>query len=436
MEVIVLGAGESGVGAAILAKQKGQSVFVSDRGAIKEIYKRELEEQGIEYEENQHSEQRILQADLVIKSPGIPDHVALIKKLVGKGIPVISEIEYAGRFTNGKIIGITGSNGKTTTTKLAYHLLKQADYDVAMVGNVGISFAKSIASTTYEYYVLELSSFQLDGIVHFRPDIALLLNITPDHLDRYDYEMDKYIAAKFRITENQTHTDHFLFNADDQNISKKLKNYPVRAVKSPISREGIKDTGVVIDGSYFELTNTQLIGMHNYMNALFAIKAVKMWGMEEEAIQKGLESFVPVEHRMERLGYINQVEYINDSKATNVDAAYYALDAMDKTIIWIAGGQDKGNDYEQLKPLVAEKARAMICLGAENEALIHHFGSLVDTVVEVKTADDAVSEAMKLAQKGEAVLLSPACASFDLFDNYEQRGQLFKEAVLKRINNL
>ena len=433
MEVVILGAGESGVGAAILAKHNRHSVFVSEKGSIKAHYKKELEEHGIPYEEAQHTMSKIESAGLIIKSPGIPDEIPIIKVLVGKGIPVISEIEYAGRYTDAFIIGITGSNGKTTTTKLTYHLMKHAGIDVAMVGNVGTSFARSLAEGKHQYYVLELSSFQLDGVYDFRPDVSMLLNITPDHLDRYAYKMERYIAAKFRITRSQQGDDVFIYNADDENIDAYMAHHDITPAAIPVRKSEMETDGINVDGHYFQLKGSRLIGAHNYMNALFAVKVARMCGADDEAIQEALLSFIPVEHRMELIGSINEVDYINDSKATNVDAAYYALDAMKKPIVWIAGGQDKGNDYTSLLPLIKQKARVMICLGLENEKLIDTFGSLVEQVDEARTADEAVEKAMKYAKTGEVVLLSPACASFDLFDNYEQRGVLFKEAVLKRI---
>jgi UDP-N-acetylmuramoylalanine--D-glutamate ligase len=433
MKVVILGAGESGLGAAILAKHNRHSVFVSEKGSIKTPYKEELEKHGIPYEEAQHTMSTIESADIIIKSPGIPDEIPMIKKLVSKGIPVISEIEYAGRYTDGFIIGITGSNGKTTTTKLTYHLMKQAGLDVAMVGNVGTSFARSLAEGKHQYYVLELSSFQLDGVYDFRPDVSMLLNITPDHLDRYAYKMERYIAAKFRIARSQQPDDVFIYNADDENISSYLAHHPVGPQAIPVHMSEMDIDGIKVDGHYFHLKGSRLIGTHNYMNALFAVRAARMCGADDDAIQKGLMSFTPVEHRMELIGSIGDVTFINDSKATNVDAAYFALDAMEKPIVWVAGGQDKGNDYSSLLPLIEQKARVMICLGLENEKLIDTFGHLVEDVYETKTAEEAVEKAIQYAKAGEVVLLSPACASFDLFDNYEQRGRLFKEAVLRRI---
>lgn len=427
--IVILGGGESGVGAALLAQQKGHQVWVSDRGHIQEQYQQELTKHGIAYEHGQHTESRILAADEVIKSPGIPDQVPLVQQLVSKGIPVISEIEFAGRYVSGKVMGITGSNGKTTTTKLAGHLLQEAGYDVAVVGNVGVSFARSIANGHHEYYVLELSSFQLDGVFDFRPDIALLLNITPDHLDRYDYVMQNYIRSKLRITRSQQASDYFLYHATDPNILAGLEAQEVKAQAVPINGAAIQDETISVQGTTYSLAGTALIGQHNAMNALFAVQAVDFLGLRGGTVQRALRTFQPVEHRMERVAEHRGVTYINDSKATNVDAAYYALDAMRKPIIWVAGGQDKGNDYAPLIPLVRAKARAMICLGADNKKLIATFGPLVEQVREAKSAEEAVAQAAALAQPGEVVLLSPACASFDLFDNYEQRGRLFKKAV-------
>ena len=431
--IVVLGAGESGVGAAILAKQKGHDVFVSDKGAISERYQRELESHGIAYEQQQHSWERIALADEVVKSPGIPDRVPIVQQLVSKGIPVISEIEFAGRYTTAKLIGITGSNGKTTTTKLTYHLLATAGFDVVMAGNVGNSFARSISEEQHEYYVLELSSFQLDGIEAFRPDIAMLLNISPDHLDRYDYKMENYIRSKFRITKSQRPNDIFLFNAEDEHIGAYLQEHQLQAKLAPVSNSSIEDARLHVAGSTYDLSQSSLRGRHNYMNALFAIQAARIWGAAEEAIQQGLNTFVSVEHRMEQVALIDGVTYINDSKATNVDAVFYALEAMDRPTIWIVGGQDKGNDYGPLMELVKTKVRAMICLGIDNQKLIGAFSSIVSTIEEARSAEEAVAIAFRLAREGDIVLLSPACASFDLFKNYEDRGRQFKDAVRKRI---
>ncbi|MCB0571646.1 MAG: UDP-N-acetylmuramoyl-L-alanine--D-glutamate ligase [Phaeodactylibacter sp.] len=433
MNLVVLGAGESGVGAAILAKQKGHNVFVSDKGAISEKYQRELESHGIAYEQQQHSWERIAQADEAVKSPGIPDRVPIIQQLVGKGVPVISEIEFAGRYTTAKLMGITGSNGKTTTTKLAFHLLATAGLDVAMAGNVGNSFARIVSEEQHDYYVLELSSFQLDGIDTFRPDIAMLLNITPDHLDRYDYEMQNYIRSKFRIAKAQRPEDFLLYNAEDENIGTYMQQHSLLPALEPISSRMIDGQLLHVGGSTFDMAQSSLRGRHNYMNALFAIRAAMLWGAGNEAIQRGLGTFATVEHRMESVAVINGVEYINDSKATNVDAVFYALEAMTRPTVWIAGGQDKGNDYGPLMELVRTKVRLMICLGVDNKKLIDTFGGIVTAIEEARSAEEAVSKAAQLAQAGDVVLLSPACASFDLFKNYEDRGRQFKEAVRQRI---
>ena len=434
MKLTILGAGESGIGAALLAKKHGHDVFVSDRGAIKETYKRELEDNGIAYEEQQHSWDRIARADEVVKSPGIPDRVPIIKELVSKGIPVISEIEFAGRYTTAKLIGITGSNGKTTTTRLAHHLLTTAGFEVGMAGNVGKSFARSLSEEQhYNYYVLELSSFQLDGIRAFRPDIAMLLNITPDHLDRYEYQMQNYIASKFRIAMNQQPDDVFLYNAEDENIGAYMQSHRLKPRLHPITSRMIEGDSLQAGGSTFDMRESSLRGRHNFMNALFAIGAAKLLGAEDEALQRGLNSFVSVEHRMERVAVIDEVEYVNDSKATNVDAVYFALEAMDKPVIWIAGGQDKGNDYGPLLELVKNKVRALICLGVDNQKLLDTFAGIAGIVYEARSAEAAVAQAAGLARPGEVVLLSPACASFDLFKNYEDRGEQFKEAVRHRM---
>ncbi|MEQ8702329.1 MAG: UDP-N-acetylmuramoyl-L-alanine--D-glutamate ligase [Phaeodactylibacter sp.] len=428
--IVILGAGESGVGAALLAQQNRHHVFVSDRGGIAEKYKRELDSHGIAYEEGQHSPERILQADEVIKSPGIPDHVPLIKELVGKGIPVIAEIEYAARYHQSKVMGITGSNGKTTTTRLAFHLLQTAGFDVEMGGNVGKSFARCLTERHRAHYVLELSSFQLDGIVDFRPDIGMILNISPDHLDRYDYKMENYIRSKFRITMNQRAEDIFLYQAENEHIAAFLPEHEILAEAIPMKRQAILKNGIQAGAHRFDLRPSRLRGEHNAFNALFAVTAALHWGAEPAAIQQGLETFTPVPHRMEVVATRQGVEYINDSKATNVDAVYYALDAMPKGVVWIAGGQDKGNDYGPLLPLVREKVRVLVALGIDNTKLKATFGGLVDTFVEARSAEEAVEKAGSLARMGEKVLLSPACASFDLFKNYEQRGEQFKAAVL------
>ena len=432
MKTIILGAGESGVGAAILAQKVGDEVFVSDSGKIKIQYKEALINRGLPYEEGQHDEERILQADQVVKSPGIPDTIPLIRRLVGKGIPVISEIEFAAAYTSAFLIGITGSNGKTTTTKLIHHLLWQAGWNAGLAGNVGFSFAREIAEGQFDYYVLELSSFQLDGIRNFRPNIAVLLNITPDHLDRYDNQLENYTQSKFRIVKNLKRGDLFLYNEDDEQIALHLDNLPDEVAKAAIRKEMIENHFVHVSGLKFDMQKTALRGRHNYMNAAFAITVLLHLGINAALIRRGLESFVPVAHRLEPVAEISGVSYINDSKATNVDAVFYALQAMEKPIVWIVGGKDKGNDYKSLFSLVQQKVKAVVCLGADNRKLKTLFAGMVPKFVETNSAQKAVGAARQLAETGDVVLLSPACASFDLFRNYEDRGDQFKEAV----NNL
>jgi len=428
--MVILGGGESGVGAALLARQLGYEVFVSDRGQLQPAYRQELEAEAIPYEEGGHDEARILLAAEVVKSPGIPDTAPLIGKLLKSGIPVISEIEFAARHSRSKIIGITGTNGKTTTTRLTYHLLKEAGFSVAIGGNVGYSFARNVLQGDYDWQVLELSSFQLDGIVDFRPDIAMLLNITPDHLDRYDYQMEKYIAAKFRIAMNQTAADVLLYNADDTVISQELEllHLPVslQAINSKYPTGGHLSAGDLD----FDLRATVLWGRHNAMNARFAISAALALGVSAEQIQVALETFRNDPHRMELVATLDGVRYLNDSKATNVEATYYALEAVSAPVIWIAGGQDKGNDYRSLKDLVSEKVQALICLGVDNGPLLAAFGDILPgALVETRDMAAALTQARKMAEPGSTVLLSPACASFDLFDNYIDRGNQFKAVV-------
>lgn len=433
MNIVVLGAGESGVGAAILAKQKGHQVFVSDFGKIQAAYQAELKQQDIPYEEGQHDQARIKQADLVIKSPGIPDKVPLVIELKKLGIPVISEIEFAYSYATGKIIGITGTNGKTTTTRLTYHLLKEGGLDVAIGGNVGVSFARNLSEGPNAYHVLELSSFQLDGIDQFRPDIAMLLNISPDHLDRYEYKMDLYIASKFRITKNQTVANELLYFEEDKNIVTKLNELDIKARQRAINSKYFVEGHLVMGDLNFNLKNTALKGKHNALNAAFAIQTALILGLKPELIQNALESFQNDPHRMELVTTIEDVQYINDSKATNVEAAYYALEAMDRPIIWIAGGQDKGNDYSSLVPLAKERVKKLICLGLDNEKLKATFGNIVKgPLVEAHSISEALSLAQASAKAGDVVLLSPACASFDLFKNYIDRGDQFRSAVLEK----
>ena len=438
--LVILGGGESGVGAAILGKQKGYEIFVSDKGNISKKYKEVLLNKEIDFEENQHTESKIVNADVVMKSPGIPDKVELVKKLKEKGIPVISEIEFAAQFTDAKIIGITGSNGKTTTTLLVHHILRKAELNVGIAGNIGDSFAQQVAENQYENYVLELSSFQLDGIENFNSHIAILTNITPDHLDRYEYDFNKYIASKFRITKNQTATDYLIYDADDEAINNWLKVNKTQAKLVPFSLEKeleygayIKDNNIIInitkDKINMPTSTLSIKGKHNTKNAMAATMAAQLLKVRKQTIMESLEDFEGAEHRLENVAKIRDVEYINDSKATNVNATFYALECMDKPTVWIVGGVDKGNDYNDLLALVREKVKAIVCLGLDNDKIKKTFGNVVDIIVETAGAEEAVKVSHKLADRGDAVLLSPACASFDLFDNYEDRGRQFKEAV-------
>lgn len=430
-KIVILGGGESGVGAALLAKEKGFEVFVSDKGKITEKVKNELLRNSIPYEEGWHTWEKIESADLVIKSPGIPDKVPVVKKLVESGKPVISEIEFAGRYVDGKIIGITGSNGKTTTTLLIGHVLKSAGLDVTVAGNIGKSFARCLTEEITDYWVLELSSFQLDGVDQFKPDIALLLNITPDHLDRYENRMEDYIAAKFRITMNQDADDMFCINVDDPDITGFLKKKASKAETIGISMEMVSGNKFEIEGTEFDLGGSSLRGIHNAMNAAFATVVAKRCGVSDEAIQKALKTFVPLSHRLESFATLNGVEYVNDSKATNIDAVYYGLHAMEKQVVWIAGGQDKGNDYGRLFDLVEDKVKAIVCLGIDNYKLLDAFLPFGIPIVETRSAAEAVEVASKFAVPGDVVLLSPACASFDLFNNFQDRGNQFRNEVLK-----
>ncbi len=441
--IVILGSGESGVGSAILAQSKGFTVFVSDKSLIKEKYKAELISNNIPFEEGQHTEALILNASEIIKSPGIPDKAELVKKAKEKNIPVISEIEFAGRYTNAKTICITGSNGKTTTTLLTYHILKKAGYNVGLGGNIGKSFAYQVATENFDYYVLELSSFQLDGMFEFKADIAILLNITPDHLDRYDYKFENYVASKFRVTQNQTKEDYFVYCADDTVMNEYINLNPVNAQPVPFS---IKKT-IVGDGAFLEenkitlnynnnpkpLTMTieqlALAGKHNVYNSMAASLAASIVNIRKDIIRESLEDFVNVEHRLEFVASINGIEFINDSKATNINSTWYALESMQKPTVLILGGQDKGNNYDELVDLVKEKVKAIVCLGVDNAKIIKAFKGSVETIMEAGSAAEAVAMTYKLATKGDAVLLSPACASFDMFENYEDRGVQFKIAV-------
>ncbi|MDR6764459.1 UDP-N-acetylmuramoylalanine--D-glutamate ligase [Flavobacterium sp. 2755] len=440
MRLVVLGGGESGVGTAILGKKKGYDVFVSDFGKIKESYKEVLIINKIAWEEEQHTEDLILNADLVMKSPGIPDKSPIVKKLIEKGVKVISEIEFAAPYTEAMTVGITGSNGKTTTTMLTYHLLKSAGLNVGLGGNIGKSFAWQVAENKYDAYVLELSSFQLDGIIEYRPDIAIITNISPDHLDRYEYKYQNYINSKFRITMNQTESDYLIYDADDEASAEWLKNNKTKAKLIPFSLTKSFDEGASINNNKMEIKINQeeftmeteyiaLEGKHNMKNAMAASSVAKLMQIRNATIRESLSNFQGVEHRLEKVLKIQNVQYINDSKATNVNATFFALDSMNVPTVWIVGGVDKGNDYNELMPLVREKVKAIICLGVDNHKIINAFGDVVDIMVEVNNMSDAVKTAQKLTEKGDAVLLSPACASFDLFENYEDRGKQFKQAV-------
>ncbi len=440
--LVVLGGGESGVGTAILAKKENFEVFLSDMGQIKDKYKQLLEDHGVAYEEGQHTEDLILNADEIMKSPGIPKKAALIQKLEAKGVSIISEIEFASRYTDAKIIAITGSNGKTTTTSLMFHILKQAGLNVGLGGNIGKSFAKSVAEDNFDYYVLEVSSFQLDDIkTDFKPYVAILLNITPDHLDQYNYQFDLYSKAKFRITENQDENDYFIYNLDDPKTMEMIDQMNIRAHRKPFTMMDATNEAYAnnelfrvsdSNGDFTMLVNDLgLIGKHNVSNTLAAAVAAKIIEINNEDLKKSLSDFKSVEHRLEPVLTIGGIDFINDSKATNVNATYYALESMTKPIVWIVGGTDKGNDYSEVLPFVKKKVKAIVCLGVDNTKIIDFFSPYIDTIVETNNMKDCVAKSYQLATKGETVLLSPACASFDLFNGYEDRGDQFKENVRK-----
>lgn len=437
--LVILGGGESGVGTALLAKAKGYDVFLSDKGKIKENYKEVLIHNAIEFEDGQHTESKILDADIVMKSPGIPDKVALVKQIRAQGIPVVSEIEFASKFTNAMIVGVTGTNGKTTTATLIHHILKQ-ELEVGLSGNIGKSFAQQILEHDYPNYVLEISSFQLDDSMDFKPHVAVLLNITPDHLDRYDDKFENYIDSKFRIIKNQTKDDYLIYDADDEVIVSWLGSHQIQSTLLPFSLTKIIENGAYLDKNEIKITidNNQIImstnsltleGKHNIKNQMAASTVAHLLKIRKQTIRESLENFQGVEHRLEEVLRINKVRYINDSKATNVNATYFALESMDAPTIWIVGGVDKGNDYKELFPFINEKVKAIICLGVDNEKLLNTFGKMVDVIVETQYMTEAVKMAYKLAETGDSVLLSPACASFDLFENYEDRGRQFKNAV-------
>ncbi len=437
--LVVLGGGESGVGTALLGQAKGYDVFVSDKGAIKTEYKTVLETHVIAWEEKQHSEALILNADVVMKSPGIPDTVPLVQMLKEKGIAVVSELEFASQYTNATLVAITGSNGKTTTATLTHHLLK-SQLDVGLAGNIGDSFAKQVLTQNHDNYVLEVSSFQLDDIESFKPQIAVITNITPDHLDRYAYKFDNYIAAKFRIVMNHTKDDVLIYDADDPVITAYLEQHPVPSRLLPFSLEKEIENGAYVKNEELIVTidntktimptnNLTLKGKHNVKNAMAASTVAHLLKIRKQTIRESLENFQGVEHRLEQVLKINKVHYINDSKATNVNATYFALESMDAPTVWIVGGVDKGNDYRELFKFVNEKVKAIICLGVDNKKLLDTFEGMVDVIVETQFITEAVKIAYKVADSGDNVLLSPACASFDLFENYEDRGRQFKNAV-------
>jgi UDP-N-acetylmuramoylalanine--D-glutamate ligase len=439
--MVILGGGESGVGAALLAKQQGYDVFLSDGGSLKTIYKRELEEKGIAFEEAGHTDSAVLNADEIVKSPGIPEENELMKKIRAKGIRVISEIELAYRYKgNSKIIAITGSNGKTTTTALIYHIGKQAGLDCALVGNIGYSFAKQVAEDPKPWYIAEISSFQLDDIKTFRPDIAILTNITEDHLDRYEYRFENYIASKFRIALNQTTADFFIYCADDPVIMQYINQYSINSNPLPFTMQQqpnqggfIKNGQMIIQSGNERVTMSiydfALKGKHNQYNTMAAGIAAATIGLRKEKIRDAIQSFEALEHRMEHVSTVRGVEFINDSKATNVNSTWYALESMEKPTILILGGVDKGNDYSLLQEMVKEKVKAIVCMGIDNRKIHEAFGKEVELIVNTDNAKDAVQSAFHFATKGDVVLLSPACASFDLFKNYEDRGKQFKDAV-------
>ncbi len=438
--IAILGAGESGTGAAILAADKGWNVLVSDMGAIKPKYKTLLDENSIKWEEGSHNEAYILTCAEVVKSPGISDKAPLIVKLKEKGIPVISEIEFAGRYTDSKMVCITGSNGKTTTTLLTYHILKNAGLDVGLAGNVGKSLAYQVARAPKENYVVELSSFQLDNMYHFKADVAILLNITPDHLDRYDYNFENYINAKFRIAQNMTGTDSLIYCCDDEVVNDRIQTQNINATLYPFTikkklKEGswLENEQLIIQILNQTLTmsiyDLALQGKHNIYNSMAAGIAARIFDIRKQVVRESLSDFQNAEHRLEKVGMVHGIEFINDSKATNINSTWYALESMEKPVVWIVGGVDKGNDYSMLNELVLSKVKAIVCLGKDNKKILKAFGKKIPNIVEADTAEKAVMAAYKIGKTGDVVLLSPACASFDLFENYEDRGHQFKAAV-------
>jgi UDP-N-acetylmuramoylalanine--D-glutamate ligase len=443
--LVILGGGESGTGTAVLAHLKGFEVFLSDKGMLKDKYVQELEQHGVQYEMGGHTEAEILNADEVVKSPGIPNNSPLILALEAKGIPVLSELEFAARYTQAKIIAITGSNGKTTTTLLTYHILKQAGLNVGLGGNVGKSFARQVAECSFDYYVLEVSSFQLDNMYQFKADVAVLTNITPDHLDRYDYKLENYARAKFRIIQNQTASDVFIYNIDDPITMETMQAFTPEAQLFPFSIQPNQtfDFGGFIDQENLilntqpnqtfsmKITELALQGKHNLQNSMAAAAAARFLELRKEVVRESLTNFENIEHRLEFVASVHGIRFINDSKATNVNSTWYALESVERPIIWIAGGTDKGNDYSELLELVQSRVKAIVCLTKDSSKLRKAFAGVVDTIVDTESADQAVRVAYDLGRDGDTVLLSPACASFDLFENYEDRGRQFKMAVKK-----
>jgi UDP-N-acetylmuramoylalanine--D-glutamate ligase len=439
-KIAILGAAESGIGTAMLAQKQGWEVFVSDKGKIAEKYKKELIEFSIPYEEEKHSTQKILEAELIVKSPGIPDKAPIIVEAHKRGIKVISEIEFAARYTSAKLIVITGTNGKTTTTLLTYHIFKKAGLNVGLGGNVGQSFARQVADHSYDFYILELSSFQLDGMFDFKADVAILLNITPDHLDRYDYELENYVFSKFRVIQNMDKAGAFIYCSDDSVTNSYLKNIKTTPQLLPFSLTKEQQNGAFIqdnlihfniqpDPFTMSIFDLALQGKHNQYNSMAAGIAARVFDIRKEIVRESLMDFENIEHRLEFVAKVHGIEFINDSKATNVNSTWYALESVNNPIIWIVGGVDKGNDYEMLTDLVKQRVKAIVCMGKDNQKIHDAFKGIIEQIVDTQSAKEAVKAAYLMGKKGDAVLLSPACASFDLFENYEDRGRQFKQAV-------
>jgi UDP-N-acetylmuramoylalanine--D-glutamate ligase len=439
-KIAILGAAESGIGTAVLAIKQGWEVFVSDKGKIADKYKRELETYSIPFEEEKHTTEKILQAELIVKSPGIPDKAPLIVEAHKRGIKVISEIEFAARYTKAKLIVITGTNGKTTTTLLTYHIFKKAGLNVGLGGNIGQSFARQVADFSYDYFILELSSFQLDGMYEFKADVAILLNITPDHLDRYDYELQNYVFSKFRILQNMDKSGVFIYCADDAITSNYIKNLQITPQKLPFSLTEEQQNGAFIKDNHIHFNiqpdpftmsifDLALQGKHNQYNSMAAGIAARVYDIRKEIVRESLMDFENIEHRLEFVAKVHGIEFINDSKATNVNSTWYALESVNSPIIWIVGGVDKGNDYDMLTDLVKQRVKAIVCMGKDNQKIHDAFKGIIEQIVDTQSAKEAVKAAYLMGKKGDAVLLSPACASFDLFENYEDRGRQFKQAV-------